>query len=112
MVQARRPGRRDSHLAETATSETYRRACRHVTDETRMASERLGRIGFELGGAFAGGMKLQDPAACRGADLAAPFLGNVAQESDHVLGGAGNQDLVVRHEIGRASCRERVCQYV
>src|SRR3546814_2711509 len=71
MVQARRPGRRDSHLSETATSETYRRACRHFTDETRMASERLGRIGFELGGAFAGGMKLQDPAACRGADLAA-----------------------------------------
>src|SRR3546814_9190974 len=67
-----------------------------------MAAERLGGIGFELGGAFAGGMKLQDPAARRGADLAAPFLGNVAQESDHVLGRAGNQDLVVRHEQARS----------
>src|SRR3546814_18225897 len=103
MVQARRPGRRDSHLSETATSETYRRACRHATDETRMEAERLGGIGFELGGAFAGGRKLPDTSACSGAEIAAPFLGHVAQASDPDLGHTGKPA-----PTGRSDVREKM----
>src|SRR3546814_4961411 len=45
----------------------------------------------------------------RGAKLAAEFDG---VEPDAAGGAMHQQHLALFHEIGRASCRERVCQYV
>src|SRR3546814_7715011 len=45
------------------------------------------------------------------ADLRLPFGADLRQVVDEVDGGAGAVGAT-DHEIGRASCRERVCQYV
>src|SRR3546814_6261425 len=36
----------------------------------------------------------------------------VSRSNKQVRGSAASEDLPARREIGRASCRERVCQYV
>src|SRR3546814_16413014 len=71
---------------DAAVAGDLRQACRHVDEGVPVAA-----AGFEQ----------QHPAA--------RVFGQAVGK--HAAGGTGTDDDVVVGEIGRASCRERVCQY-
>ena len=63
-----------------------------------IAQERVTENAFELGASYY---------------ILKPFEGSVVLSRIRQVGGRGSQHILEkRGEIGRASCRERVCQYV